>query len=314
MKVLVLAGGLSHEREVSMRSGSRVADALRSVGHEVELRDADASLLNYLSAEKPDVVVPLLHGVAGEDGTLREVLKMYGVQFVGATPSACRLAFDKPIAKTVVANAGLNVAPAITLPHSTFRDLGADAVMEAVVTHLGLPVVVKPTKGGSSLGVSVVRDSRALPAALVSAYAYGEMAMIEKFIEGTEVAVSVIEKNGEPQVLPIVEIKPDGGFYDYNARYVAGLTEFFCPARLSDTQAAAAATAAIAAHKALGLRDFSRSDLIIDEQGKVWFLEENVAPGMTETSLFPQAVAAAGMELGQVFVELIETAISRGEN
>lgn len=314
MKVLVLAGGLSHEREVSMRSGSRVADALRGVGHEVELRDADASLLQYLKTEKPDVVVPLLHGVAGEDGTLREVLKMYGVQFVGATPSACRVAFDKPIAKTVVAYAGLNVAPAITLPHATFRDLGADAVMDAVIEHLGLPVVVKPTKGGSSLGVSIVRDARALPAALVSAYAYGEMAMIETFIEGTEVAVSIIEKNGELQVLPVVEIQPDGGFYDYNARYVAGLTEFFCPARLDAAALAAVSDAAKTAHKALGMRDFSRSDLIVDAAGKVWFLEENVAPGMTETSLFPQAVAAAGMELGQVFVELIETAIARGEN
>jgi D-alanine-D-alanine ligase len=312
MRVLVLAGGLSHEREVSVKSGSRVADALKHAGHEVELRDADASLIAHINSDKPDVVVPLLHGVAGEDGTLREVLKVLGVQFVGATPSACRLAFDKPIAKTVVANAGLNVAPAITLPHSTFRELGADAVMSAVVQHLGLPVVVKPTKGGSSLGVTVVRDERHLAGALVSAYAYGEMAMIEKFIEGIEIAVSVIDDGSSITVLPEVEIKPDGGLYDYNARYVAGLTEFFCPANISDEVRKAVSLAALTAHEALGLRDLSRTDLLVDTAGVVWFLEVNVAPGMTETSLFPQSVVAAGMDLGEVFVALINAAQKRG--
>lgn len=312
MRVLVLAGGLSHEREVSVKSGSRVADALKNVGHEVEIRDADADLIAYLLQQKPDVVIPLLHGVAGEDGTLREVLKTLGVRFVGATPSACRVAFDKPIAKTVVATAGLNVAPAITLPHSTFRELGADAVMEAVLQHLQLPVVVKPTKGGSSLGVTVVREDRQLPGALVSAYAYGEMAMIEKYIEGVEIAVSVIATDGAVTALPEVEIQPDGGFYDYNARYVAGMTEFFCPARISAEVKAEVAATAIAAHKALGLRDLSRTDLIVDSDGKVWFLEVNVAPGMTETSLFPQSVAAAGMDLGDVFVKLVTAACERG--
>lgn len=312
MRVTVLAGGLSHEREVSVKSGSRVADALRSAGHEVDSRDADADLIAYLLQTKPDVVIPLLHGVAGEDGTLREVLKTLGVRFVGATPSACRVAFDKPIAKTVVATAGLNVAPAITLPHSTFRELGADAVMEAVLMHLQLPVVVKPSKGGSSLGVTIVRDERQLPGALVSAYAYGEMAMIEKFIEGVEVAVSVIDVDGSPLALPEVEIQPDGGFYDYNARYVAGLTEFFCPGRLTDEVRKEVAATAVTAHRALGLRDLSRSDLIVDADGKVWFLEVNVAPGMTETSLFPQSVTAAGMELGDVFVKLVNASKSRG--
>lgn len=312
MKVLVLAGGLSHERDVSERSGRRVAEALKDAGHQVEVRDADAGLMKSLADNRPDVVIPLLHGSAGEDGTLREVLSALGIPYVGSTPEACRMAFDKPIAKSIAHAAGIKVPAGVALPHSTFRELGADAVITAVVQKVGLPLVVKPAHGGSSLGVSIVRDAAGLPAALVSAYAYSAVAVIEQFIEGVEVAVSVVDTAVSHTSLPAVEIQPDGGFYDYNARYVAGLTEFFCPARLTEAQAAAVANVAVTAHVALNLRDFSRSDLIVDGDGEVWFLEVNVAPGMTETSLFPQAAAAAGMDLGEVFDGLVKTAVQRG--
>ncbi|HEX6248757.1 MAG TPA: D-alanine--D-alanine ligase, partial [Nocardioidaceae bacterium] len=157
-RIVVLAGGLSHERDVSLRSGRRVAEALRDVGAEVEERDVDASLLPSLREDPPACVVPLLHGETGEDGALREVLELVGVPYVGAPPDASRAAFDKPIAKTVVGRHGLHTPPGVTLPHETFRELGASAVMTAIVEHLGLPLIVKPTKGGSALGCSVVRE------------------------------------------------------------------------------------------------------------------------------------------------------------
>jgi D-alanine-D-alanine ligase len=311
MTVVVLAGGLSHERDVSLRSGRRVWESLLDAGVDVVVRDVDANLLGQWAIEPPTVAIPMLHGAPGEDGALRDVLESLRIPFVGSTAAACRMAFDKPIAKTIVAASGIHTPDAVALPHSTFRELGADAVIAAVVDRVRLPIIVKPTKGGSSLGVTVVRDQRDLASALVGAFAYGDVVLIEHFVAGTEIAVAVLEVDGAPTPLPAVEIRPDGGIYDYTARYTAGTTEFFAPARLSDELSMAVARVAVEAHKALGLRDLSRSDLIVDADGTVWFLEVNVAPGMTETSLFPQAVAAAGLDLGAVLGELVETAARR---
>ena len=225
------------------------------------------------------------------------------------------MAFDKPVARALVRAAGLAVPDAVALPHSTFRELGASALLSALVARLGLPLVVKPSRGGSALGMSVVREGAELPGAMVAAFAYGETALVEQFVSGTEIGVSVVDGLGEsaagPIALPAVEIVPDGGVYDYAARYTAGATEFFAPARLTGDAAQAAAKAALRAHEALGLRDISRSDLVVDAGGVPWFLEVNVAPGMTETSLLPQAVAAAGLDLGEVCRGLIERAIAR---
>ena len=308
MSVVVLAGGLSHERDVSLRSGRRVWESLKDEGVDAVVRDVDAHMLGQWAIEAPTVAIPMLHGAAGEDGSLRDVLASLGVPFVGSTAAACRMAFDKPIAKSVVAAAGIDTPNAVALPHSTFRELGAEAVIAAVTEAVGLPIIVKPTKGGSSLGATVVREQRELAAALVGAFAYGDVALIEHLVVGVEVAVAVVERGGEAVALPAVEIVPDGGFYDYTARYTAGTTEFFAPARLDASVAERVGDVAVRAHRALGLRDLSRSDLIVDADGRVWFLEVNVAPGMTETSLFPQAVAAAGMALGPLLLELVEAA------
>ncbi len=309
--VLVLAGGLSHERDVSLRSGRRVAEALRGAGAEVRVRDVDGGLIESLRAEPVAVVVPLLHGATGEDGSLRDVLELLGLAYVGSGPQACRLAFDKAAAKARVAEAGVATPVSVALPQATFRELGAASVMTALVDALGLPLMVKPGSGGSSLGASVVRQAEELPGAMVGCFAYGAVALVERFVAGTEVAVSVVETDAGPVALPAVEIVPDGGVYDYSARYTAGATEFFTPARLDEAAAAACAEAAVTAHRALGLRDLSRTDLILDPAGVPWFLEVNVAPGMTETSLFPQAVAAAGQDLGALWQDLVERARSR---
>ena len=311
LRVLVLAGGLSHERDVSLRSGRRVAEALRDAGVEVDERDADAGLLPALRSTRPDCVLPLLHGETGEDGALREVLELMGVPYVGSRPDACRSAFDKPVAKTVAARAGLHTPRSVALPHETFRELGAVALMEALVDSLGLPLIVKPTRGGSALGCTVVRDAGALPSAMVDAFAYGDTALVEQLVVGSEVAVPVIDTGDGPRALPAVSIEPDGGVYDYTARYTAGSTEFVVPAKLSDDVAAECARVAVTAHEALGLRDLSRSDLIVDAEGTVWFLEVNVAPGLTETSTVPLSVQAAGLDLGTLVADLVRVAVDR---
>lgn len=309
--VLVLCGGLSAERDVSLRSGSRVAEALRTRGFTVRTADVDAGLLPLLAQQPPDCVIPVLHGAAGEDGALRDVLDSLGLAYVGSTAPASRLAFDKPVANTLLQAAGLHVPRSVSLPHSVFRELGANSVLDILVSSLGLPLVVKPTRGGSSLGTSIVQATGDLPAAMVGAFAYGDVALIQEYIEGTEVAVAVIEESGEPQALPAVEIVPDEGFYDYTARYTAGSTEFFAPARLAADVLGAAAAAALTAHRTLGLRDYSRTDLIVDREGICWFLEVNVAPGLTETSLLPQALLAADTDLGSMMADLARAAVAR---
>ncbi|MGH3387789.1 MAG: D-alanine--D-alanine ligase family protein [Actinomadura sp.] len=307
--VVVLAGGLSYEREISLRSGRRVADALRGLGVDVELRDADASLISALTSPAPDVVFPVLHGAAGEDGSIRDVLELLGTPYVGARPDACRAAWDKPTAKAIVRTAGLSTPDSVALPRELFHDLGAAAVMERVVARLGLPLFVKPTRGGSALGAAIVRDAAELPAAMVGCFAYGDAALIEQCVDGVEVAVGVID--GDPDALPAVEIVAAGGVYDYTARYDSSRTEFISPARLSAEAARAAADMALTAHRSLGLRDISRTDLIVDPSGSAHFLEVNVAPGMTETSLLPMAIAAAGLDLGTVCRELCVLASCR---
>jgi len=312
-RVLVLSGGLSHERDVSLRSGRRVAEALRSQGIEVSEVDSDSSLLPTLSAlESGSVIFPTLHGAAGEDGAIRDIFEMLNLPYVGSTADACRRSFDKPVAKGIVEAVGIRVPTSRVLPHSTFRELGAKYLLPLIEKSVGLPLMVKPAKGGSALGASVVRSAAELPEAMISAFSYGNDVVIEPFIAGREIAVSVIEESdGTLTALPIVEIVADSGFYSYDARYTAGLTEFFVPANIDAALSARAADVAKKVHSVLGLRDLSRSDLIIDKNGEIWFLEVNVAPGMTETSLLPQSVAATGRDIGTLYKELAERALLR---
>lgn len=310
--VLVLAGGLSYEREVSLSSGRRVTDALASLGVEVELVDIDAHLLPRLRHDPPSAVFLAVHGIEGEDGGLRDALDLSGVPYVGATGSAARLAFDKPVAKAIVGRAGLQTPASVALQHAAFRDLGGPALLERVVERLGLPLVVKPSRGGSALGVTVVRNAADLPAAMVACYSYDSVALLERHVTGIELAVSVVDDGSGPTALPAVEIEALSGTFDYAARYTAGMTEYHVPARLHPEQSTAAATAAVLAHTALGLRDLSRTDLIVDADGTVMYLETNVAPGMTTTSLLPLAAAAGGLDLGTLCRDLLHRAALRG--
>jgi D-alanine-D-alanine ligase len=310
-RVLVLAGGLSAERDVSLRSGQRVAEALRGIGMDVQVRDVGADLIGALAAEPSTVVFPVLHGIAGEDGTLQEVLRLAGVPYVGATPEACRFAFDKPLAKALLGRAGLHTPPSVTLPRAAFHDLGASALSDLILRRLGLPLFVKPRAGGSAFGITRVADPAELSEALITCFGYHDTALIERAVTGTEIAVGVLDLADEPVALPAVEIVPDGGAYDYTARYTAGATEFFCPARLAPELAREVGAAAVAAHRALGLRDLSRTDLIVDDAGLVHILETNVAPGMTSTSTWPMALEASGRDFGLVCRDLAAHAASR---
>lgn len=310
LRVSVLAGGLSYEREVSLRSGRRVAEALRRAGVEVEQADADAGLVPALLAHRPDAVFVALHGAAGESGALQDVLDLLGLRYVGSPPDACRRAWDKPTAKAAVAATGIAVPPGVALPHATFRELGAGVLLDAIVERLGLPLMVKPAQGGSALGAHAVHDAGQLPAAMVGCFAYGETALVEQLVTGTEVAVSVLDDGSGPAALPAVEIVPADGVNDYRARYAADQATWHAPARLPGPVADRLAKIAVRAHEVLGLRHLSRTDAIVDADGQIWFLESNVAPGMTETSLLPRAVAAAGLDLAAVCRRLVELAAS----
>ena len=311
LRAVVLAGGLTFEREVSLSSGTQVVEALLRAGLDAELRDADGDLLPGLTAAPADAVFIALHGSTGEDGAVRAVLDLAGVPYVGSPAAACRLAWDKPAAKSVVRSAGVTTPDWVALPHSTFRELGAGAVLDLIVARLGLPLMVKPASGGSALGAQKVSRVEDLPAAMVSCFAYGDTVLVERFVEGIELAVSVVDLGEGPHALPAVEITPESGVFDYTSRYTPGLTEYHSPARVPDDVARRAAEVAVTVHEELGLADLSRTDLIVDTEGAVHFLEVNVSPGLTETSMFPMAVEAAGHRLGDVLTTLLRQAAAR---
>lgn len=306
-RVLIIAGGLTHERDVSVRSGRRVANVLQQAGHDVRVCDLNSDLLPTIAQWAPDVVWPLVHGSVGEDGSLQALLEAVGVPFVGTNSVQAMLASNKPTAKGLLAAAGVDTPGWISLPQSLFRQLGASQVLDGLEHDLAFPVVVKPTDGGSALGISRADDSEGLRGAMVDAFAYGERVMIEQFVPGQEVAVSILDLGDGPVALPPVEIVTDDGDYDYDARYTTDTTEYFVPARLDEAATADVQALALEAHRILGLRHLSRIDFIVDEAGTPWFIDANVAPGMTDTSLFPQAANAFG-SFSRICCDVVEFA------
>lgn len=307
--ILVLAGGISHEREISLTSGRLLAEVLGRHGFDVTVRDSDASLVPFLSSTRPDVVWPVLHGASGEDGSLLGILEALKIPFVGSSAAATRLAWDKPSAKTVVTRSGIGTPASLTLTRDAFRELGADGVLSVIESDFGFPVAVKPARGGSAQGVSLVASIDALRKGLVHAYTYSDIAIIERQIDGTEVCVTVIDNgDGTHRALPVVEIDPISGFYGFEERYNAGETRFFAPARISEEVGHAVQHCALAVHEELGLRHVSRIDFIIDSDNEPWFLEASVNPGLTETSTVSIALESAGIDLGEAFAALVRSA------
>lgn len=310
MKVAVLAGGRTPERDVSLRSGHRVLGALHELGHAAEAIDpAETSLAETLQERAPDLCYLAMHGKEGEDGTVQRLLDLLELAYTGTSAFDCEVAFDKLLAKEALSRAGVPTPAWAPIEDAALRDLGAGAALGRAVDRVGLPCIVKPSRSGSALGVTTVARESDLPAAVMAALSFSGGAVVESAIVGTEIAIGVVGTPGE--VLPAVEIVPKGGTYDYAARYTAGATEYFAPARLSENAAAACTDAAAAAWEALRLRDVTRVDMIVDAAENPWVLEVNVSPGMTEISLLPMGANAAGMGLSQLCDVVMQSALSR---
>jgi D-alanine-D-alanine ligase len=304
MKVAVLKGGRSLERGISLRSGARVEDALERLGHEVLPLEADADMVKRLTEERPEIAFVALHGVGGEDGTAQELLEILGIPFTGPGVAACIRCTDKVLAKHELRSAGVPTPDWFAFNETAFRELGAADALGGLEERLGFPLVVKPSRGGSALGVKFAESWFDVPEALVSAFSYDDRVLLERFADGRELAVSVL--GGE--ALPIVEAIPRAGdSYDFEARYEIGRTSFVCPAELGAEEAGAVTEAALAAYEALGCSGFARVDLILAADGPQ-VLEVNAIPGLTDTSLLPQAAEAAGMSFERLVERILELA------
>jgi D-alanine-D-alanine ligase len=312
-KVAVLKGGRSLERAVSLRSGAHVQEALLRLGHEVVAIDAGPELIPELLAAEADVAFVALHGRHGEDGTVQGLLDAIGLPYTGSGPASCMRATNKVLAKHLMRAAGVPTPPFHSLRETSIKELGAAAALASVETDLGFPLVVKPASGGSALGVKFARTSEELPAALVGAFSYDRAVLIERYVKGRDLAVSVIDGEDGPLALPVVEAVPrEEDFYDYESRYEIGMTTFLCPAQLPAETTARAQALAVEVYELLGCRGVARVDLMLDEDGGVpWVLEANVVPGMTETSLLPQAADAAGISFDDLVERILASAFTR---
>jgi D-alanine-D-alanine ligase len=304
-RIALLAGGRSSEREVSLASGTIVAQALRRAGYEVtELDSADPAFVTALQELAPDIVFIALHGRSGEDGSIQGLLEQLRLPYTGSGVLASALAMDKRRSKLLYQAIGLNV-PASLVLESDEPTPALRARDELIVPITGLPVVVKPVDGGSSVGISIVHEASELTPALEKAFAQSQTVLVEQFVSGTEITVSVLG-NAEIAALPVVEVVPNAEFYDYAAKYDENGSVHFCPARIDAEVAALCQNQALAAHRAFGCRGVSRTDFIIDNTGLPWVIETNTIPGMTATSLLPQAAAEAGINLEELYTRLVE--------
>lgn len=308
-KIAVLMGGRSLERSVSLKSGRRVERALKERGYPVIALDVDETLVPTLISEEPDLVFISLHGKDGEDGTIQELLEILGMPYTGPGPLASIIGFNKVLSKELFLASGLPTPRYFTVSETTLEDMGASELLPLAWEKMGGPVVVKPVAQGSALGVRMVNEFEDLPEALVYALGYDERVLLEQRIFGREVAVSVIG-NEEPLALPAVEVMPESGFFDFEARYTPGKTNYFVPARLTPGVAGEVRRLALEAHRLLHCKDLSRVDMIVGEDDVPYVLELNISPGMTETSLLPIAAEEAGMS----FPDLVERLVSLALN
>jgi D-alanine-D-alanine ligase len=312
VRVAVLKGGRSLERQVSLRSGARVEDALVRLGHGVVPIDVGPDLVDRLRADAPDVAFVALHGRGGEDGTVQELLEVLGVPYTASGPSACLRCMDKVLAKHAMRDAGIPTPEFHAFAQAAFGELGAAKALPAIEQALEFPIVVKPAAQGSALGLKLARRPDDVPAAIVSAFSYDTKVLLERHVEGRDIAVSVLEGPDGPQALPLVEAVPAAGDYDFEARYEIGRTRFTCPADVPADVAERAAALALATYDVLGCYGFARVDLMLDAvSGELSVLEANAIPGLTETSLLPLAAEAAGISFDELIARVLELAVTR---
>ncbi len=305
-RVAVLKGGRSLERGVSLKSGARVEDALERLGHEVHGVDVGHDLVARLRDLAPDAAFVALHGRDGEDGTVQELLEIVGVPYTGSRVGACMRCADKVVAKHAFRAAGIPTPDFFAFSEAAFKELGATDALPAIEERLGFPIVVKPSDQGSALGIKFARAGTDVPAALIAAFSYSGRVLLERHVHGHDLAVSILDG----QALPVVEAVPrDEDFYDFEARYEIGRTTFVCPAEIGEELTAEAQRLALAAHDALGCSGFSRVDLMLDEATRsLSVLEVNAIPGLTETSLLPQAADTAGLSFDELVGRILATA------
>jgi D-alanine-D-alanine ligase len=309
-RVAVLKGGRSLERQVSLKSAARVEESLRRLGHEVIELDVDVELVNRLSTDRPDVAFVVLHGRDGEDGTVQELLEVLGIAYTGSRVSACIRASDKVLAKHAMRDAGIPTPDFFAFSEAAFKGLGAAQALPAISSRLSFPLVIKPASQGSALGIKFARSASDVPTALVAAFSYDRKVLLERYVAGRELAISILEDGGRPWALPIVEAVPEQeSFYDFESRYEIGRTRFVCPADLDDGVTLKAQTIALDAFNLLGCSVFARVDLMLDaETSELYVLEVNPIPGLTETSLLPQAADAAGIGFDDLIARILAAA------
>jgi D-alanine-D-alanine ligase len=307
-RVAVLKGGRSLERQVSLRSGARVEDALERLGHEVVAIDAGLDLIGRLRQAGPEAAFVAMHGRDGEDGTVQELLEILGLPYTGSGVLACVRATDKVLAKHLMAEAGVPTPEFFAFNETAFRELGAAEALPAIEERLEFPIVVKPASQGSALGIKFARTAADVPAALVAAFSYDSKVLLERHVEGRDLAVSVLAG----QALPVVEAVPQTeDFYDFESRYEIGRTAFVCPAELPEGVSERAQELALRTFELLGLYGFGRVDLMLDGAGELFVLEANPIPGLTETSLLPQAAEAAGVDFDDLVGRILGLAFAR---
>jgi len=311
-RVALLKGGPSLEREVSMRSAARVEDALERLGLEYASIDVGRSLLDDLEAATADVAFVALHGRGGEDGTVQELLEIIGMPYTGSGVLACMRCMDKVLTKHMLLEAGLPTPEFFAFSEIAFKELGAGEALPAIEDRLGFPVVVKPAAQGSALGIKFAKEAEDVPEALIAAFSYDDRVLLERHVEGRELAVSLLESEGEPTALPVVEAKPrQEYFFDFDARYEIGKTDFVCPADLPADVTARVQEVALDTYRLLGCFGFARVDMILSADGEPQVLEAQAIPGLTETSLLPQAAEAAGISFDQLVNVMLEQALAR---
>ncbi len=311
-RVAVLKGGRSLERQVSLRSGARVQDALERLGHEAVAIDVGADFVGRLRDADPEVAFVALHGREGEDGTVQELLDVLGVPYTGSDAPACMTCANKDVAKTILRDVGIPTPDFVAFGEAAFRELGAADALPAIGDRLEFPLVVKPASQGSALGVRFARRPEDVPAALMSALSYDRRVLIERHVAGRDLAVGVLDGPDGPEALPVVEAIPQGDAYDFEARYEIGKTRFDCPAALSPDTAAEAAALALAVYERFGCTGFARVDLMLSHAtGELTVLEADAVPGLTETSLVPQAAEAGGVAFEDLVGRLLDRALER---
>jgi D-alanine-D-alanine ligase len=314
-RVAVLKGGRSLERQVSLRSGARVQDALERLGHQVVAVDVGGDLVDRLMSIEPEMAFVALHGRDGEDGTIQELLDVMGISYTGSGVSACMRAADKVLAKHAMRDAGIPTPDFYAFNETAFQELGAAQALPAIEDRLQFPIVVKPASQGSALGIKFARTAADVPQALVAAFSYDRKVLLERYVPGRDLAVSMLEEEGVPRVLPIVEAVPvrqhEQDFYDFESRYEIGRTKFVCPAKLPSEVAERARDLALAICELIGCSGFARVDLMLErESDELYVLECNPIPGLTETSLLPQAAEAAGIGFDELVHRILSAALT----